>query len=157
MFIFAVVSRDSWCTATVSRETDFKLSRHLIWQVIAYGRGMTIATSFNCKRSSWSSHSMLTSHAPRPLSSAQQFTRESNIWRRCWREKNQRLTEKWNETFILSLETPFQHTHITVERKRFSGVLKCNLLCSSEQLFIDIWMGLDLHTTVVILQLGVSL
>lgn len=53
----------------------------------------------------------------------------------------------------MSLETPLEHAHIDVKREGFRGVFHSDLLLGSEDFLVDIWMGLDLHTTVVVLEL----
>lgn len=63
---------------------------------------------------------------------------------------NDELTCKRNCTFILCRESPFKDTNIGVHWERLSWILQPDLALVSEQFLVNVRMGLQLNSTLII-------
>lgn len=61
-------------------------------------------------------------------------------------QRVRQYTCQWNNRFVLCLQTPLQHTHIVVERKRLGRILQANVAARLKQLFVDVRMRLQLQS-----------
>ena len=59
------------------------------------------------------------------------------------------LTSKRNQIFVLSLETPLEHTNIGIERERLGGILQRDALFGAEQFLVHVRMRLNLNAAAV--------